>query len=42
MDQSIDNEADFDRSSKARRGCHGWMTCLSTYQQFLTEHKRKM
>lgn len=35
MDQFVENDPNFDRSSKARRGA------LSTYQQLLTECKRK-
>ena len=38
MDQFVENDPDFDRSSKARRGV---IDALSTYQQILTECKRK-
>lgn len=38
MDQFVENDPNFDRSSKARRGV---IDALSTYQQLLTERKRK-
>ncbi|GFY07522.1 uncharacterized protein TNCV_3650291 [Trichonephila clavipes] len=38
MDQFIENNSNFYRNSKARRGV---MDVLSTYQQLLTEWKRK-
>ena len=38
MDQFVKNDPNFDRSSKARWGV---IDALSTYQQLLTERKRK-
>ena len=38
MDQFVENDPTFDRSSKTRRGV---IDALSTYQQLLTECKRK-
>lgn len=38
MDQFVENDPNFARSSKARRGV---IDALSTYQQLLTERKRK-
>ena len=38
MDQFIENDTDFDRSSKAKRGV---MDALSTYRELLTQRKRK-
>ena len=38
MDQFVKNDPNFDRSSKARQGV---TDALSTYQQLLTESKRK-
>ena len=38
MHKFVENDPNFDRSSKARRGV---IDALSTYQQLLTECKRK-